>query len=262
MSHVKVVIHVHTNYSYDANTSPEELIAAARRQGVDCIAITDHNDIGGALHARRIAAETSGRPVGIIVGEEISSTDGHILGLFLEDRVPRGLSGEETIARIRAQGGLVLAPHPYSTLCDKSLHDTLERLRPHVDAVEVCNAQNPLPWQDARAARFARRHRITPYVGADSHVRGYLDGCHQVMPASDGPAGFLAALRQAELHPGRFGLGYLAAMGVRHVWEHVLRRRCAGFGVNVPALQQLAQEQQAGPAPAPQEHLATTSVNV
>ncbi len=262
MSPVKVVIHVHTDYSYDGNTPPEELVATARRQGVDCVAVTDHNQIAGAVAAREVARRSVGRPVQIVVGEEISSADGHIIGLFLEERIPRDLPGEETVARIRTQGGLVLAPHPYSSLCDNSLQEALERLRPFFDAVETCNAQNPLPWQDAKAARFAGRYGVTPYVGADSHVRGYLDGCYQVMPAFDGPASFLAALRRAELHPGRFGLGYLAAMGVRHVWEHVLRRRCAGFGANVPAVQQLAQEQQAGLAPASPENLATSSVNV
>ncbi len=247
---LKTVIHVHTNYSYDANTSPEELITTARRQGVDCLAVTDHDEIAGAFEARRLA--TAGpRLVHVIIGEEISSTDGHILGLFLHERVPPGLTGEETAATIRAQGGLVLAPHPFSTLCDDSLLGAMERLAPLFDAIEICNAQNPLPWQDTRAARFAQRHGITAYVGADSHIRGYLAAACQLMPAFDGPAAFRAALRHAELCPGRFGPAYFATMGTRHLWVRLTGRVWPGFGVNVPAVGQAQQaQQQAGPAPA------------
>jgi hypothetical protein len=248
---MKTVIHAHTNYSYDANTSPEELVATACCQGVDCVAVTDHNDITGALATRRIAAESALRPVAVIIGEEISSADGHIIGLFLHERVPPGLSGEETAARIRSQGGLVLAPHPFSTLCYSSLRSAMVRLAPLFDAIEVCNAQNPLPWEDAHAARFARQHAITAYVGADSHIRGHLAAAYQLMPSFDGPAAFLAALRHAELCPGRFGLAYFASAGTRHIWGKLTGRAWPGFGANIPAIPQPQQaQQQAGPAPA------------
>ncbi len=225
---LKVVIHAHTNYSYDANTSPEALVATARAQGVDCVAVTDHDEIDGALAARAVGG------VRIIVGEEISSADGHIIGLFLEEWVPPGLTAEETARRIRAQGGLVLAPHPFATLCDSSLHAVgLARLRPFLDAVEIHNAQNPLPWQDARAAAYARAEGVVPYVGADTHIRGYLAAAVQVMPDFDGAAAFLAGLREAEFRRGRFGPGYFARMGFRHVWDRLMGRRLSGFGANV-----------------------------
>lgn len=225
---LKTVIHAHTNYSYDANASPEELVATALAQGVDCVAVTDHDEIDGALAARAVGG------VRIIVGEEISSADGHIIGLFLEEWVPPGLTAEETARRIRAQGGLVLAPHPFATLCDSSLHAIgLARLRRFLDAVEIHNAQNPLPWQDARAAEYARREGLVPYVGADTHIRGYLGAAAQVMPDFDGPAAFLDGLRRAELQCGRFGPGYFARMGFRHVWDRLMGRRLSGFGANV-----------------------------
>lgn len=227
---LKTVIHAHTNYSYDANTSPEELVAAAREQGVDCIAVTDHDEIAGALAAREIGG------VRIIVGEEISSADGHIIGLFLHEWVPPGLSAEETARRVHAQGGLVLAPHPFATLCDNSLHAAgLAKLRPYLDAVEVHNAQNPLPWQDARAAAYARREGLVAYVGADTHIRGYLAAAFQWIPDFDGPGAFLDGLRQAEFRRGRFGPWYFAQMGFRHVWDELTGRRLDGFGANVRA---------------------------
>ncbi len=170
------------------------------------------------------------------MGEEITSTDGHILGLFLDERVPPGLSAEETAQLIRAQGGLVLAPHPRAVLCRNSLSESaLRRLLPWLDGVEICNAQNPLWWEDAWARGFARRTRLTGFVGADAHLRGYLAAAYQVLPPFNGPAGFLAALRQADLHPGRFGPVYVGLMAVHHVWQRLFRRPFPGCGANAPA---------------------------
>ncbi len=229
MGLLKTVIHVHTNYSFDANTSPTELIDTARQQGVDCVAITDHDEIDGALEAQRIGG------VRVIVGEEITSADGHIIGLFLSERVPPGMSLERTAAAIRAQGGLVLAPHPFTVLCEGSLHAAIQRLHPWLDAVEICNAQDFLPWENDRARHYAERHSITPYVGSDSHVRGYLAACYQEMPDFDGPTTFLSSLREARLHPGRFGWGYFAHMGWRHLWDMFTGRRWRDYGANSPS---------------------------
>ncbi len=227
MSTRKTVIHVHTNYSFDCNASPAELVDLARQRGVDCLAITDHDEIDGARAAREIGG------VQIIVGEEVSSADGHIIGLFLQHRIPPGLSAEETVAQIRDQGGLVLAPHPFATLCDGTLGDAgLRRILPQIDAIEVFNAQNVLPWEDRRADHFARAHGLTPYVGVDAHIRGYLDASYQLLPPFDGPTSFLAALRLAELHRRRFAPGYFFHMGRQHLWQMILRRRLAGFGTN------------------------------
>jgi predicted metal-dependent phosphoesterase TrpH len=228
MQRLKTVIHIHTNYSFDSNTTPEELLETARQRGVDCLAITDHDEIDGALAAREIGGAQ------IIVGEEISSADGHVIGLFLTERIPPGLRVEETAERIRAQGGLVLVPHPFASLCRDSLHaDALQRLLPWVDAVEVHNAQNPLPWENWRALRFARRHGLTQFVGDDTHIRGYLAACYQRLPEFDGPTGFLTALGQAELQRGRFGPSYFAAIGAPHV-RRVLWR-VARLGLRVRA---------------------------
>jgi predicted metal-dependent phosphoesterase TrpH len=231
MGWLKTVIHIHTDYSYDSNRTSEELIETAERQGVDCIAVTDHDEIAGALEVRRRAHRLR-----VIVGEEISSADGHIIGLFLQKRVPPGLSAEETAGQIRAQGGLVFAPHPFATLCENSVSlPVMRRLLPWLDAVEICNAQNLFFWEERAARRFAREHGLISYVGADAHIRGYLDACYQMLPPFDGPQAFLAALRHARLHPGRFGPAYYAVMGGRHLWDKVFRRGLPGFGVNTPA---------------------------
>lgn len=230
MKRLKTVIHVHTDYSVDSNASPADVLALARRQGVDVLAITDHDEIGGALEAR---ARADG--VRVIVGQEISSADGHILGLFLSESVPPRMSAERTAEAIRAQGGLVFAPHPYTILCPESLGEgAMLRLLPWLDGVEVCNAQDPLTWENRWASRFAAAHAITPYVGADVHLRGWLDVAYQFMPDFDSPETFLRAMKDAEPHPGFVGWRYIAQMGVRHVWDMFSSRRLPGYGANAP----------------------------
>jgi predicted metal-dependent phosphoesterase TrpH len=227
MQRRKTVIHIHTNYSFDANTSPDELLATARAQNVECLVITDHDEIEGARAVRERGE------IDVVIGEEVSSRDGHILGLFLHKRIDPGMSAEDTARAIKDQGGLVMAPHPFTVLCDDSLHAATERLLPWLDGIEICNAQDLLPWENNRARRFADEHGLLHFVGADTHIRGYLDTCYQMMPAFDGPETFLDALRNAELFPGRFPIGYFARMGARHVWDMFMRHPLPGFGANV-----------------------------
>ena len=230
---LKTVIHVHTDYSFDSNTSPADLVATARDQGVECIAVTDHDEIRGALEAREISDD-----VRIIVGSEVTTQDGHLIGLFLEDNVEPGLTAEDTARRIKDQGGLVLAPHPFLNACRHFLGRKMHALLPWLDAVEVCNAQNILPWTDAKAARFAVRHGLPTYTGADTHLRGYLDGCFQLVPDFTGPDSFRASLTQSELVHGRFGPMYLAQMAGRHLWQEVFGSKLGTFGGNYYALRQ------------------------
>jgi hypothetical protein len=233
-SRLKTVIHVHTNYSFDSNTSPKQLVRTAINQGVDCIAVTDHDEIRGALEAREIG------DVKIIVGEEITTRDGHLIGLFLRSRIPPRLCAIETAKRIKDQGGVVMAPHPFLNACRHYLGRKMIDLLPYLDGVEVCNAQNVLPWTDAKAWRFALRHGLPAYAGADTHLRGHLDGCYQLISDFDGPEAFVRSIANAELFFGRFGLPYLAQMAWRHIWQEIARRPLGTFGENYYALQRLA----------------------
>ena len=227
----RVAIHLHTDYSFDSNFSPEQVVAAARDEGLDTIAITDHNEIEGALRARARGG------VRVIVGEEVSTLDGHLIGLFLRERIAPGLSAARTIEQIRDQGGLVFAPHPFATLCNASLGDALVALADRIDAIEVHNAQNPLFWEDRRAQRFAAERSLTAYAGCDTHVRGRLAPAWQEMADFGTPAEFLAALAKARLVCGRFGPGYFAAMIHRHVRDAFGWRPVAGYGVSYRRMQ-------------------------
>lgn len=223
----KTVLHVHTNYSHDSNTSPSQLIATARRQGVTCIGVTDHDEIDGAVEARQIGGDCG---VEVIVGEEISTTDGHLIGLFLNERIQPGLSAVETTRRIREQGGLVFVPHPF--LGRHGLRRRMHDILGEIDAVEICNGQNPIKRTDRKAANFAMEHGLTPYAGADAHVRGHLAICYQEMHAFSCPATFMKSLRGADLTFGRFGPAYFTTLASHFACAKVFRGRLRGFGDN------------------------------
>lgn len=225
---IRTAIHLHTTYSHDSNQTPADVVAQAERESIDCVAITDHDAIDGALEASAIAPQS----VRVIVGEEISSRDGHIIGLFLKRWIAPGMSAEETIAAIRAQGGAVLLPHPFATLCDDSVHGAIERIAPLADAIEIHNAQNPLPWEDWRAARFAAACDMAAYVGCDGHIRGKLAPAYQQMPEFRDAREFCAGLREARFITGRYGVGYFAQMIARHFWDKVSPHPLPGFATN------------------------------
>lgn len=228
MKRLKTVIHVHTDYSHDSNASARDVAEAARVAGVDCVAVTDHDEIRGALELRDLGQ------VRVIVGEEISTSEGHLIGLFLKQWIRPGMSAERTAREIRDQNGLALAPHPFSSLCDDSLRAAMDSLAPWLDAVEVCNAQNPLPWQDTRAAAFARQRGLPGYAGADAHIRGDLSACYQLMDDFDDARSFAASLASAELVHGRMSPRGWAVTAWRILNERLAGRAPAGFGVNCP----------------------------
>jgi hypothetical protein len=201
---VKTVFHVHTNYSDDGNAPVESVIAGARRAGVGCVVVTDHDTIDGALAMRAAAASD----LKVVVGEEISTRDGHLVGLFLKERVLPDLTARATAERIRQQGGLVVVPHPFNTIFGCSLRDKVHEILDLIDVVEVGNAQNLSPWPDVQSAAFARRHGFPGIVGADMHHRDYLCPCFQWLSPFEGPESFLASLSKATLVPGRHPLSY------------------------------------------------------
>jgi hypothetical protein len=139
-------IHSHTYYSGfnrvgfvpfpESVTSPSEMVLAAERSSFDVLCVTDHNSIAGATRAQSFASDNRLR-VSVVVGEEITTVDGEVLGLFVTEHVPRGLSAAETVDLIHSQGGLAVAPHPFSYQCP-SLGYRISTLR--LDGVEVLNA--------------------------------------------------------------------------------------------------------------------------
>ena len=153
---IDVDLHMHTDHSHDCATPVEVLLATAKARGLGAIAVTDHNEISGALEAR---AKASG--IKVIVGEEVKTADqGEVIGLFIEELIPRGLTLEETIAEIKRQGGVVYVPHPFDRMHAVPDYEHLLAVLDDVDAIEVFNPRVAIQEFNEEAARFAAKYRI------------------------------------------------------------------------------------------------------
>ena len=167
----------------------------AVKRGIDCAAVSDHNNIVGAREVAKIA------PFKVIIAEEIKSSEGQIIGLFLNEGIPKGLTPEDTVRAIRAQGGLVCVPHPFDRLRGSVLKTAaLLRIVHEVDIVEVFNARTTLQADNRRAEDFAREHGKLRSAGSDAHWAPEIGTTWVAMPDFDGPEQFLAALRAGKVH--------------------------------------------------------------
>ena len=185
-------MHTHCEASPDSRTPIAEQARGVRAARIDVICATDHNTIDGALRLRELADGFR-----VVVGEEISSRDGEIIGLFLERAVPRDLSGEETIARIHDQGGLVVVPHPFSL--NRRYHmrrASLDRLHPQIDALEIFNAREAIFLNNRSAAAYAKAHDIVGTAGSDAHRASEIGRAFVEMPDFAGRGDFLTSLKQ------------------------------------------------------------------
>jgi hypothetical protein len=207
---IDVDLHMHTDHSHDCATPVEVLLATARAQGLGAIAVTDHNEISGALEAHSQAPEAG---VKVIVGEEIKTADqGEVIGLFISEKVPRGLSLEETVAEIRRQGGLVYVPHPFDRMHAVPDYEHLLTILDDVDAIEVFNPRVAIGAFNEEATRFAAKYRILAAAGSDSHVPQGLGSVRLRMRDFDDAAEFRESLRDAEILTRPSSLLYVQAL--------------------------------------------------
>jgi len=197
-----VDLHCHTNASFDSLADPLAVVRAARDRGITHLAITDHDRIDGALRAREAAIPG----ITILVGEEIKTSGGDLVAVFLEEAVPPGLSPVETIARVRAQGGLVGIPHPFDRYRGSigKADDALRALVGLVDWVETHNARIVGGKGNELAAEFAREVGLPGVAVSDAHsVLEVGVAATRLEGDPSTPAGLLAALASARLVPGR-----------------------------------------------------------
>jgi predicted metal-dependent phosphoesterase TrpH len=207
---IDVDLHMHTDHSSDCATPVEVLLATARDAGLGAIAVTDHNEISGAHDARAKAAEFG---VKVIVAEEIKTADqGEVIGLFIEEKIPRGMTLDETIAAIKAQGGLVYVPHPFDRLHSVPDYEHLLAVVDDVDAIEVFNPRIAIPAFNEEAVRFAGKYRIVGGAGSDAHVAQGLGSVRVRMRDFDGPEEFMESLRDADILTKPSSLLYVQAL--------------------------------------------------
>ena len=199
--------HCHTRHSPDSRLTEDRFIELAVERGLTHVAVTDHNTIEGAV-AVRDRSERLGVAdrLTVILGQEVSSADGEIIGLFIESTIPRGLSAEETADAIHAQGGLVSIPHPFDPFRRSHIRpEPLEQLAAsrRIDAMEVFNSRVTLPRHNQQAADFAAGHGIPGIACSDSHTALEVAMSFNALPAFASAAELATVLPDNEWHGSR-----------------------------------------------------------
>ena len=190
---MRLDLHVHTRFSKDSHAPIASVVKHCEKTGLDVVAITDHNDIRGALEVKTAA------PFHVIIGEEIKSAAGDIIGLFLQEEIPGGLPAAETAQSVKDQGGLVVVPHPFCRLRPTALGlRALLEILPLVDMIEGFNSHAVMPGDNARGEKFAGEHSLPVVASSDAHSALELGRTFTEAPAEefDGtPEGLLRAVK-------------------------------------------------------------------
>jgi predicted metal-dependent phosphoesterase TrpH len=201
-------LHMHTSWSHDCAVEVDELLEAAREQGLGAIAVTDHNVFGGAQEALARATDLV-----VIPGEEVKTdAQGEVIGLFLSQEIEAGMPFADTLAAIREQGGLVYLPHPFDRMHSIPDPATLHRHLGEIDVFEVYNARLLFEGYNDEALRFARKYGLTMGAGSDAHVVQGLGTGSLRMRAFHDPEEFLISLRSAEVLRRPRSLLYLQSL--------------------------------------------------
>jgi predicted metal-dependent phosphoesterase TrpH len=200
---VKADLHAHTHFSRDALTSVETFARRYQQAGIDCVAVSDHNNIDGALAVRESAAFR------VIVSEEIKTTEGEIIGLFLRESIRKSLTPEDTVRAIREQGGLVLIPHPYDRVRRSPLRaEAALRIMNEIDVIEVFNSRTVYAADNERSRRMAEEHGKLMSAATDAHTPWEIGHAYVDMPAFEGPGDFLVALGKGAIVGRRSFVGF------------------------------------------------------
>jgi predicted metal-dependent phosphoesterase TrpH len=203
-------LHMHTSWSHDCAVTPEELVMYAQAVGLGAIAVTDHNVFGGALEAVELARGTG---LVVVPGEEVKTDgQGEVIGLFLKEEIPGGMSFADTIAAIRAQNGLVYLPHPFDRMHSIPDPATLHRHLADIDVFEVYNARLLFEGYNDEALRFATKYNLTMGAGSDAHVLQGVGTGAMRMHAFHGPEELLLSLRSGHVLRRPRSLVYLQSL--------------------------------------------------
>ena len=210
----KVDTHIHTKYSGnskkipvipDCISRPEKILKYADKRGIDFLAITDHDTIRGGIETEKLA------PSRIIVGEEISTSDGELLGLFLNETIPPNLSAEESIDRVRNQGGLAIVPHPYSVICP-CFKDLIHKL--DIDGIEVFNAFHRDGVINRKASEENKIIKNASIAGSDAHTERMVGNAYTLFEGNT-IEDFYKAVKKKKTIPQ----GHVASMKQTMLWS-------------------------------------------
>jgi predicted metal-dependent phosphoesterase TrpH len=198
MTTFKVELHCHTYHSDDSLMLPEQIVKLCSQRKLDRIAITDHNTIAGALETAELAPDL------VIIGEEILTTEGEILGYFMTKEVPAGLAPIEVISRLEDQGAVISVSHPFDrTRSGKWKDETLAALIPELDMIEVLNARTWTDQPNLEATELAMQGGLPGVAGSDAHTPMEVGRATLIMPAFDDAASFRSALQDSRIEGRR-----------------------------------------------------------
>jgi predicted metal-dependent phosphoesterase TrpH len=185
----------------DCQTPLDKIISRCKELGINCIAIADHGTAEGALKMQKIA------PFKVIVAEEILTTEGEIMGMFLKETIPSGITPREAIKRIREQDGLVNVQHPFETIRGSALKDrVIDEIVKDIDLMEIMNSRSPFPASANKARDFAEKHGIPGGAGSDAHTVNEIGNSYIEMPDFNSKDDFLQALAQGKIYGKRSGI--------------------------------------------------------
>jgi predicted metal-dependent phosphoesterase TrpH len=198
---LKADLHIHTKYSLDCETPLDKIIKQCKELKINCIAVADHGTAEGGLAIQKIA------PFKVIVAEEILTTEGEIMGMFLKETIPSGITPREAIKRIREQDGLVNIPHPFETIRGSALKDkVIDEIVKDIDLMEVLNSRSPFSTNSNKAHDFAAKHGIPGTAGSDAHTIYEIGNAYIEMPEFNTKEEFLKAVAQGKIYGKRSGV--------------------------------------------------------
>lgn len=187
-------LHCHSEYSRDCSVPLEAIIARCKKQNIRVIALTDHDEIAGALRLREIAPKW----LKVIIGEEIATAQGDVIGLFLKERIAPRQGIKQTIHQIKEQGGVVLLPHPFDRLRREAVGELVAgRVVREIDFLEIFNARCVFGGDNAKATIFAAEHNVPVFVGSDAHTLSEYGRALNLMEEFQTPKEFVASLSAA-----------------------------------------------------------------
>ncbi len=215
--------HIHTRFSRDSILPEEKFIRIAIERGLTHVAVTNHNNVEGAVAVReKVAALGLADQLTVILGEEVSTADGEVVGLFLTKTIPRGLSAKETADEIHRQGGLVSIPHPFdpfrgSHIKEGPLRNLAELGK--IDMIEVFNCRVSLQRHNQEAAEFAHRYGIPGVAASDSHSSFEIAMAYNALPSFDTAEDLKAVLPRNDWHASRSSV-FIHATTRWAVWKN------------------------------------------
>ena len=209
---LKADLHIHTEYSMDCDTPLEKIINRCLERDINCIAIADHGTIEGALKMQSIARFR------VIVAEEIITPHGEIMGMFLKEGIPSGISVKQVLSRIKAQDALVCIPHPFDKSRQSALGSRMvEELQGQIDILEVFNSRTLFLRYSTEAQIFAQKHGIPGSAGSDAHTPGEIGNAYVEMSEFNGREDFLQALATGRI----FGYRTNPVVHFNSVWARL-----------------------------------------